>query len=102
MRRRRLDARASREDAGESAASPTSEQQIDIATAIQALPPIHRAAVHLFYSEGFSVEEIAAVLNIPGGTVKSRLHHAREALKSQLGAAAPVRNAADSPRRRIK
>ena len=85
MRRRRLDADA---DTDRPVTSLTSEQQIDLATAIRGLPPIHRAAVHLFYVEDLSVEEIASVLGIPAGTVKSRLHHAREALKRQLGAAA--------------
>ena len=33
-----------------------------------------------------SVEEIASVLGIPAGTIKSRLHHARDALKRQMGA----------------
>ena len=88
-RRRRLDAAVAGEGPG--VASPTSEQQIDLATAIRGLPPIHRAVVHLFYGEDLRVEEIAAVLKIPAGTVKSRLHHAREALKSQLGDAR-VRN----------
>ena len=72
----------------------TSERHIDLATAIRGLPPIHRAVVHLFYVEGMSVEEIASVLGIPAGTIKSRLHHARDALKRQLGA--PGRNEAAS------
>lgn len=46
---------------------------------------MHRAVVHLFYREEMSVEEIASILEIPAGTVKSRLHHAREALRRQLG-----------------
>ena len=90
-RRRRLDAAAA-DDAGKPIASPTSEAQIDLATAIRRLPPIHRAVVHLFYREDLSVEEIAAVLKIPPGTVKSRLHHAREVLRSQLGDRASVRD----------
>jgi RNA polymerase sigma-70 factor (ECF subfamily) len=90
-RRRRLDASMSAGEAGEPMASLTSsEQQIDLANAIRGLPPIHRAAIHLFYLEDLSLEEIASVLGIPPGTVKSRLHHAREALKRQLGATAPV------------
>jgi RNA polymerase sigma-70 factor (ECF subfamily) len=40
--------------------------------------------VHLFYREDLTVEEIAAVLGIPAGTVKARLHHARETLKHLL------------------
>ena len=77
-----------------------SEQHIDLATAIRGLPPIHRAVVHLFYREGMSVEEIASILGIPAGTIKSRLHHAREALKQQLGAA-PGRHEAASRKREI-
>ena len=89
-RRRRLDAQAAADDSGRPVANLTSEQQIDLATAIRGLPPIHRAVVHLFYREDMSVEEIASVLEIPAGTVKSRLHHARDALKRQLGAPRPV------------
>ena len=101
-RRRRLDARAAADgDTDRAVTSLTSEQQIDLATAIRGLPPIHRAAVHLFYGEDLSVEEIASVLGIPAGTVKSRLHHAREALKRQLGAAAPGGNEAESRKRGI-
>ena len=101
-RRRRLDANVPVGDAGPPVASlPSPERQIDLANAIRGLPPIHRAAVHLFYREDLSVEEIAAVLGIPVGTVKSRLHHAREAIRRQLGAVAPVPNEADSRRRRI-
>jgi RNA polymerase sigma-70 factor, ECF subfamily len=98
-RRRRLDA----EGAGElspTMESLTAEQQIDVATAIRGLPPIHRAAVHLFYREELSVEEIASVLGIPAGTVKSRLHHARDALRRQLGSG-QVASEAESRKREI-
>jgi RNA polymerase sigma-70 factor (ECF subfamily) len=95
-RRRRLDARVEADDMGRQMTSVTSEEQIDLATAIRGLPPIHRAAVHLFYREELSVEEISSVLGIPAGTVKSRLHHARETLKRQLGAVVPQRNDAES------
>lgn len=64
--------------------SMTLEHRIDVAAAIRRLPPVHRAVVHLFYREDLSVDEIASVLHIPAGTVKSRLHHAREALRRQL------------------
>jgi RNA polymerase sigma-70 factor (ECF subfamily) len=39
----------------------------------------------LFYGEDLSINDIASVLNVPTGTVKSRLHHARESLKNYLG-----------------
>jgi len=102
MRRRRLDARAAVDsDSDRPVTGLTPEQQIDLGTAIRGLPPIHRAAVHLFYGEDLSVEEIALVLGIPAGTVKSRLHHAREALKRQLGAGTPGRNDGESRKRWI-
>jgi RNA polymerase sigma-70 factor, ECF subfamily len=88
-RRRRLDAQSA---AGGSGQEPglAPEHQIDLATAIRGLPPMHRAVVHLFYREEMSVEQIASILEIPEGTVKSRLHHAREALRRQLGGRAQV------------
>lgn len=100
-RRRRLDAEGVAGELSAPVAYSTAEQQIDLATAIRGLPPIHRAAVHLFYLEELSVEEIASVLGVPAGTVKSRLHHARDAIKRQLTAAAPGRNETESRRRGI-
>lgn len=73
------------ESASDREAELDPDRRIDLATAIRTLPPMHRAVVHLFYREDLSVEEIAAVLDVPAGTVKSRLHHAREALRRQLG-----------------
>jgi RNA polymerase sigma-70 factor (ECF subfamily) len=55
-----------------------------LARAIAALPPDHRAAVALFYIEDFSVAEIAAALDVPTGTVKTRLMHARNRLRAAL------------------
>ena len=57
----------------------------DLAAAISRLSPEHRDVVHLFYGEDLGVDEIASVLAVPAGTVKSRLHHARESLKNYLG-----------------
>jgi RNA polymerase sigma-70 factor (ECF subfamily) len=100
-RRRRLGVEAAAGESSRPVENLTSEQQIDLATAIRRLPPIHRAAIHLFYREELSVEEIASVLGIPAGTVKSRLHHARDALKRQLNAAAAARNEGTSRKRGI-
>lgn len=44
----------------------------------------HRLPVVLHYVEGYSLEEIADMLRIPTGTVKSRLSRARERLKGLL------------------
>ncbi len=48
------------------------------------LPAPHRAVIVLFYVEGLAVEEIASVLELPRGTVKSRLHYARARLRKAL------------------
>lgn len=52
--------------------------------AVMALPPKERAAVHLFYYEGYSTEEIAVILGQRPGTVRSHLSRARQALREQL------------------
>lgn len=52
--------------------------------AMAGLPVEQRAAVALFYLEEFSVAEIAAALNVPAGTVKTRLMHARRKLRAAL------------------
>ncbi|GAH40615.1 unnamed protein product [marine sediment metagenome] len=44
----------------------------------------HREVLTLFFLQDLSVEEAAEVLQIPAGTVKSRLYHARRALKTVL------------------
>lgn len=40
--------------------------------------------VHLHYLEGFSMLEISDLLNIPSGTIKSRLHQARKQIQTHL------------------
>lgn len=52
--------------------------------AIRTLPQKLRSAVYLYYYEEYSVEEIAAILAVPSGTVKSRLYQARKILKPKL------------------
>ena len=86
-RRRRLGVAAfdGTKEQGSRPMSP--DNRIDLATGIRGLPPEHRGVVHLFYGEELSVEEIASALDIPAGTVKSRLHYAREALKRYMGSA---------------
>jgi len=82
VRRRRSDLRAA--SAPEGHVAGKLEDQIDLATAIRKLTPMHRAVVHLFYREELSVDDIASALGIPVGTVKSRLHHARGVLSRHL------------------
>ncbi|RMD92145.1 MAG: sigma-70 family RNA polymerase sigma factor [Calditrichaeota bacterium] len=51
---------------------------------IDRLPGAQRTVFILFELEGFKTREIAAMLNIPEGTVTSRLHHARRNLRQKL------------------
>jgi RNA polymerase sigma factor (sigma-70 family) len=44
----------------------------------------HREALTLFFLEDMSVEEVATVMDIPPGTVKSRLHYAKRALRKAI------------------
>ena len=52
-----------------------------IQRALATLPHEMRAVISLHYGEGLSVADTALALDIPPGTVKSRLHHARGRLK---------------------
>lgn len=52
--------------------------------AVRGLPRDQRAAVALFHFEELSVAEVAVALNVPVGTVKTRLMHARRKLRSAL------------------
>jgi RNA polymerase sigma-70 factor (ECF subfamily) len=56
----------------------------EITSAIQALPVDFRMIIILCDLEEFSYEEMAKILNIPIGTVRSRLHRARTMLKETL------------------
>jgi RNA polymerase sigma-70 factor (ECF subfamily) len=52
--------------------------------ALSSLPDCYRQVVLLFDVEGFSYKEIAAIAGVPLGTVMSRLHRGRKALKERL------------------
>ncbi len=52
--------------------------------AIRSLPPPQRAAVALFHFEDLSIPEIAVALDVPAGTIKTRLMHARRRLRAVL------------------
>lgn len=58
--------------------------QVDLARALGALPPAQRVAVTLRYLEDMPETEIAALLRVAPGTVKSRLSRALDALRTQL------------------
>jgi RNA polymerase sigma-70 factor (ECF subfamily) len=60
------------------------EQRTDVLEAIDSLGEKHRLVVVMRYYAGLSNEEIARTLNIPSGTVRSRLHIARQRMREFL------------------
>lgn len=66
-------------------AAVRTEDRERILAALEALSGDHRAIIMLSDVEGLSYREIAEVLDIPIGTVMSRLHNARKRLRAALG-----------------
>ncbi|HEY7515836.1 MAG TPA: sigma-70 family RNA polymerase sigma factor [Vicinamibacteria bacterium] len=76
---------------GESGVEASAETEVleripdeDVQRALEELPENFRMAVLLADVEGFSYKEIAEILDIPIGTVMSRLHRGRKALQKAL------------------
>jgi RNA polymerase sigma-70 factor (ECF subfamily) len=57
----------------------------ELLDAIMKLPDKYRQIIHLYYYQEMDVKDIAKVLKIPGGTVKSRLFKARNLLYGLMG-----------------
>lgn len=71
----------------ETTTDPLGEIAVDaqrVRNAIAQLPPQHQAAMALFYLDEMSVAEVATALDVPIGTVKTRLMHARDKLRVLL------------------
>ncbi len=56
----------------------------DVTAALSSLPEDFRTVVLLCDIEGFTYEEIANMLDVPIGTIRSRLHRGRNLLKAEL------------------
>lgn len=67
-----------------SAVVASREEERLLAAALPRLPLELQILVQLFYWEELSVAELAEVLELPEGTVKSRLHRAREQLRDEM------------------
>ncbi len=64
--------------------SEMNESWRQIQQAMSSLPLSHRGVVVLYYIDDLPIQEIAEILEIPVGTVKSRLHYSRQALRKTL------------------
>jgi len=60
------------------------DNKLDILSIINNLPVKLKSVITLFYYEGFTVNEMAIILNSPAGTIKSDLFKAREIIKHFL------------------
>jgi RNA polymerase sigma-70 factor (ECF subfamily) len=72
-------------------AGPAERDARVLAVALDRLPSEQRAILALHHLEGRPLTELAAILGIPVGTVKSRLHAARVALQAAIAAEARER-----------
>lgn len=79
LRREQLHSRVSTQIAEQAKNEPSDKQSNDDAhkslwAAIEKLSPDQRTLLTLRYNEGFDIVQIAEILSVPEGTVKSRLH----------------------------
>ena len=65
-------------------AAPDGSAGRELLDELRALPEGQRDVLYLHYYEGYSVDELARILNVRPGTVKSRLSRGRQALKARL------------------
>ncbi len=72
---------------------------LDVQRAIDTLPPKYRSVVVLRHVEDLAYEEIAEILVLPLGTVKTRLFRAREMLRVRLSDKPPPGDNGTGPRR---
>ena len=61
-----------------------------VSRAIAHLPLQQRIVVVLFYVNDLSIQEISEILDVPAGTVKSRLHYGRKTLKKLVGSQSEI------------
>ncbi len=87
LRRRRLRLTARLSDEEAAAPAPVENPRLErMRLAVGRLPDKHRETLELRLRDDLSYEEIAEVLSIPVGTVRSRLHHAVRQLREDLAA----------------
>lgn len=75
--------------------------QRNLVQALQRLPLELQVLVELYYWEELGIDDLAAVFEVPPGTIKSRLHRARTLLAEHLEQAPPADDAAMSVRAQL-
>ncbi len=70
--------------ASDSSVAISVDEKISVQKAVQQLPELQRAVILLTYYHDLTQKETAEILEVPVGTVKSRLHHAMKKLKKDL------------------
>jgi len=83
-RRKMEDLRQEPEGNQEEQADENSRKLSEISRKIQELPRAQQMVLIMFYKDNLTIKEIAKVLDVSAGTVKSRLFHGREFLKASL------------------
>ena len=83
--RRKPTVRLTDESAGAADPEPSVDEWTEVHNAVAALPERQRAVVVLRYYSGLSHRQVAEVLGIPEGTVRSRLSRAYATLRNRLG-----------------
>lgn len=66
------------------AADPPDEQALQLRTALFALPEKYRVPLVLNLLEGYTLQETAALLGLPAGTVKTRVARAKKKLEQEV------------------
>jgi RNA polymerase sigma-70 factor (ECF subfamily) len=88
-RRRQREEQATRRSLGETSETSVPEDEVDeqFWAAVRSLPERQRHAVALHYIDDLPVAEVARVLEVTEGTVKTSLYMARKSLAARLGVA---------------
>jgi len=73
-------------DRSPSSLAELAELRSEVLAAVDTLGPKHRTVVILHYLNGLNLAEIAQVVDVPVGTVKSRLHYGLRRLRAHLSA----------------